>query len=135
MSSRAAPLIAIAIYALLAGLAVWALSGRDFGLDPARLAGLAGIAALWLMGYRWFGGRFVRPRWKITGKAVTALSIAYLAMVWLGPWGLAIPVAHQASGMIGHVVICQRHGIDWRTCEPQESYIALQEKWARGDVS
>ena len=135
MSHRAAPLLSALIYALAVGLAVSALWGSDFGPDPARLAGLAGIAVLWLVGYRWFGGRFVRPRWKIVGKAAAALTLAYFAMVWLGPWGLALPVAHQAIGMAGHVVICQRHGIDWRTCEPQERYIALQEKWARGDFS
>ncbi|MDD9942814.1 MAG: hypothetical protein OXU20_17370 [Myxococcales bacterium] len=133
MHRAVAPLWSVGIYALAFGPVLWGLRDHDLSLTPSRIVGLGLIAVLWGVGFAQFGGRFVRPRWKIYGKAAVALTLAYFAMVWLGPWGLLIPAVHQSAGIVGHVAICRRHGIDWRTCEPRAQYIALQEKWARGD--
>jgi hypothetical protein len=38
-------------------------------------------------------------------------------------------------GFIFHLKICKKHGINWISCEPREKYIALQEKWAKGEIN
>jgi len=133
MPLKFAPLLSLALYLPACAVVVWLLRGQDFSLTADKLAGLALISAVLVIGYRYFGGRYVQPRWKLWGKAFAALVITYFAMVWLGPWGVLLPLAHQAAGFAGHVVICRRHGINWRTCEPRADYIALQERYARGD--
>ena len=90
---------------------------------------------IWLIGYQFFGGRFVRPKWKQPGKLVAYLGISFLMLHWFGYYALLFIVGHQLIGMIGHVMICKKHGIDWKTSRPEEKYLALTEKWAQGDFS
>lgn len=89
----------------------------------------------WSLGYHFFGGRFVRPKWKRPGKLIAYLVISWGLLIWIGHFALIFIVGHQLLGAIGHFTICKKNGIDWRTCQPEEKYIALTEKWARGDFS
>lgn len=96
---------------------------------------LALALVIWCVGYVFFGGRFVRPKWKQPGKLLAYLAISWGLLLWVGHYALIFIVGHQAIGAIGHYRICKKHGIDWRTCQPEEKYLALTEKWARGDFS
>jgi len=88
--------------------------------------------ALWIAGYR-HTGRFVRPRWKQAGKLAFYLGVSALLIYWIGPYSLIFIIGHPLIGLIFHLRVCEQHGIDWRNCQPWEKYLALQEKWARGD--
>ncbi len=91
------------------------------------------IAALiWGLGFL-HTGRFVRPKWKIPGKFIFYIGISWLLVHWLGHWGLVFIISHPLIGFIFHLRICRKHSIHWLTCEPQSKYLALQEKWARGE--
>ena len=131
------PLISVLLYGTLIGaVLLWSpILQRGLVPEPRQLAFLGGALLLWLFGYQFCGGRFVRPRWKQLGKLVVYLLFSWLLLRWMGSWALLFILGHQALGMLGHVVICRKHGIDWRTCQPEEKYLALTEKWARGDFS
>jgi hypothetical protein len=58
-----------------------------------------------------------------------------MLLLWVGPYALIFIIGHQLLGGIGHFWICRKHGINWLTCEPEEKYLELTEKWARGDFS
>ena len=135
MARESSPLWSIAIFLPLLGLCVWLLRDKDFAITPDMAIGLIVMGIVLAIMHWRFGGRFVRPRWKQIGKVLASLVLTYLTMVWLGPLGLMIPLAHQAIGVIGHIVICRRHDINWWTIQPRNRYVALQEKWARGDFS
>lgn len=94
--------------------------------------GLASL--LWIAGY-FHTGRLVRPKWKIPGKYVFYVGVSVALAWWLGPWCLLFIVLHPLIGLLFHIRVCQKHGIDWRTVQPREKYMELQEKWARGDFS
>ncbi|MEM9671492.1 MAG: hypothetical protein AAF992_02805 [Bacteroidota bacterium] len=87
---------------------------------------------LWVAGYL-HTGRFVRPRWKQAGKLLFYLGVSALLIYWIGPYSLIFIIGHPLIGLIFHIRVCNQHGINWRSCQPREKYIALQEKWARGD--
>lgn len=125
--------ISVALYGGATALAVWGLLslGVDLAPDTALLAATSGAAVIWLIGVQWFGGRFVRPKWKLPGKLIVYLTASYLLWAWIGPWSLIFIVGHQALGWIGHIVICRQNGIDWRTSEPKEKYLEATERWAR----
>ena len=91
--------------------------------------------AIWFLSYRYFGGRFIRPKWKKAGKLIAYLLISAVLLLSIGHYALIFIFGHQLLGGIGHIVICNKNGIDWRTCQPEEKYIALTEKWAKGDFS
>ncbi len=121
---------------LVAAVLTWSpVLERGLVPEPRQLGWLAGAVVLWLAGYHFCGGRFVRPRWKQLGKLVVYFTFSWLLLRWVGDWALLFIFGHQASGWVGHVFICRKHGIDWRTCQPEEKYLALTEKWARGDFS
>lgn len=89
---------------------------------------------LWTAGY-FHTGRFVRPKWKIPGKFLFYVGVSLGLTLWVGHYSLIFIIGHQLLGFIFHVRICKKHDINWLTCEPVEQYLALQEKWARGDFS
>ena len=90
---------------------------------------------LWFLSYHFFGGRFIRPKWKKAGKLIAYLIISGVMLVVIGHYALIFIVGHQMLGGVGHFIICKKNGIDWRTCQPEERYIALTEKWAKGNFS
>lgn len=89
---------------------------------------------IWLLGYL-HTGRFVRPKWKIPRKCIFYVGISFVLVSWLGHWALPFIIGHPLVGLLFHTKICKEHNIDWRTCEPKEKYLELQEKWARGDFN
>lgn len=90
---------------------------------------------IWCVSYRLFGGRFVRPHWKKPGKLVAYLTISLGLLIWVKHYALIFIVGHQLLGGVGHFMICKKHDIDWWTCQPEEKYVALTEKWAKGEFS
>lgn len=101
-------------------------------------------AVIITIGYYRFGGLYVLPKWKRNGKLIAYMLFSYLALVWFGHWALVYIVGNQGIGYVFHVLICRKYDIDWRTYEPdidwrtyepKERYIALMEKWGRGDFS
>ncbi len=90
---------------------------------------------IWLLGYRYFGGRFIRPQWKKAEKFFAYIFISFVLLAIVGHYALIFIIGHQLLGGVGHFMICKKHGINWRTCQPEEKYIALTEKWAKGDFS
>lgn len=90
---------------------------------------------IWLLSYHYFGGRFIRPHWKKAGKFFAYIIISFVLLAIVGHYALKFIIGHQLLGGVGHFMICKKHGIDWRTCKPEDKYIALTEKWAKGDFS
>ena len=91
--------------------------------------------AIWFLSYHYFGGKFIRPKWKKAGKLFAYLLISVVLLLSIGHYALIFIFGHQLLGGIGHIIICKKNGIDWQTCQPEERYIALTEKWAKGDFS
>lgn len=89
---------------------------------------------IWVAGYL-HNGRFVRPKWKIPGKFIFYNTVSFLLVHWFGHWGVIFIIGHPLLGLMFHLKVCKENNINWRTCEPREKYIALQEKWAKGDFS
>ena len=89
---------------------------------------------IWLLGY-FHTGKFVRPRWKIPGKFIFYVGVSFALVYWLRHWGLIFIIGHPLIGLIFHLKVCKDNDINWLSCEPKEKYIALQEKWAKGDFS
>jgi hypothetical protein len=50
-----------------------------------------------------------------------------------GHYAIQFIFGHQLLGGVGHFIICKKHGIDLRTSQPEERYIDLREKLAKGD--
>ena len=90
---------------------------------------------IWLLSYHFFGGRFIRPQWKKAGKFIAYMFISFVLLIFVGRYAIIFILGHQLLGGVGHFIICKKHGIDWRTCQPEEKYIALTEKWAKGDFT
>ncbi|BDS10132.1 hypothetical protein [Aureispira anguillae] len=91
-------------------------------------------ALIWMLGY-FHAGRFVRPKWKIPGKFIFYVGVSTTLVHWFGHWGLLFIVLHPLVGLLFHCKVCKENNIDWLTCEPQEKYLELQEKWAKGDFT
>ena len=89
---------------------------------------------IWILGYL-HNGKFVRPKWKIPGKFIFYVGVAFLLVFWFQHWALIFIIGHPLIGLIFHTKICKAHDINWLTCEPRERYIEIQEKWAKGDFS
>lgn len=89
---------------------------------------------IWCIGY-FHNGKFVRPKWKIPGKFIFYITISFLLIYWFNHYSLIFIIGHPLLGLIFHLKVCKTHDINWKTCEPTEKYIALQEKWAKGDFS
>lgn len=89
---------------------------------------------IWFLGY-FHTGKFVRPKWKIPGKFFFYVIVSGLLAYWLGHWALIFIIGHPLIGLIFHIKVCKEHNINWLNCEPKEQYLALQEKWAKGDFS
>ena len=89
---------------------------------------------LWVLGFL-HTGRFVRPKWKIPGKLLFYVGMSTLLAYWIGHFALAFIILHPLIGLVFHIRVCQKHQINWRTCQPRNQYLQLQEKWARGDFS
>lgn len=89
---------------------------------------------IWLLGY-FHNGKFVRPKWKIPGKLLFYLGITFLLVNWVGHWALFFIIGHPLIGLIFHINVCRKNNINWKTCQPREKYLNLQEKWAKGDFS
>ncbi|MBX2974551.1 MAG: hypothetical protein KF721_00365 [Ignavibacteriaceae bacterium] len=90
---------------------------------------------VWFLSYHYFGGRFIRPQWKKVGKLFAYLIISSILILSIAHYSLIFIIGHQLLGGVGHFMICKKHGIDWKTCQPEEKYIELTEKWAKGDFS
>jgi len=110
-------------------------NNEQFSIELYHYLYLSLALVIWLVGYHFFGGRFIRPKWKIPGKLIAYLLISTCLLIWIGHFALIFIIGHQLSGGIGHFIICKKHGIDWKTCQPEEKYLELTEKWAKGDFS
>lgn len=89
---------------------------------------------IWFAGY-FHTGRFVRPKWKIAGKFIFYTTVSFALANWFAYWALLFIIGHPLVGLIFHIKACRKNGINWLTCEPREKYMALQEKWAKGNFS
>lgn len=87
---------------------------------------------IWFAGY-FHTGKYVRPKWKITGKFIFYIVVSVLLIYWIDHYSLFFIVGHQLIGLIFHLIVCKKHNINWINCEPKDKYIALQEKWAKGE--
>ena len=96
---------------------------------------LALAAVIWGLSYRFFGGRFVRPKWKQAGKFIAYILISSVLLLWVGHYALIFIIGHQALGGIGHYMICKTYNIDFWTCQPEEKYLEVTEKWAKGNFT
>ena len=123
------------VYAVLVlAFLIWApINFND--IEPYQYYYLALAVVIWSVSYRLFGGRFVRPHWKKPSKLFAYLTISFGLLLWVKHYALIFIIGHQLLGGVGHFMICKKHDIDWWTCQPEEKYIALTEKWAKGDFS
>ncbi len=119
---------------LLTGLIIWAPWG-DHGenFNFYHIYYLIAAVLIWLFSYRFFGGRFVRPKWKQPGKLIAYLLITFVLLLTIGHFASIFIIGHQALGGIGHYYICKQHDIDFWTCQPEEKYLEVTERWAAGN--
>lgn len=125
------PIWSIVIYSIVVSTAIALLwdNVETFWPDAWLLTNMAIAAAIFVIGFLFFGGRFVKPRWKAYGKGVGYLALSYFLLLWLGNWAWPWLIVHQGIGWVLHLVICRRHGIKWLSVEPRDKYVALMEKW------
>lgn len=125
----------IALYSiLLTGLIIWAPWGENGeNLKLYHLFYLIAAVIIWLFSYHFFGGRFVRPKWKQPGKLIAYLIISFVLLLLIGHFALIFIVGHQLLGGIGHYYICKNHDIDFWTCKPEEKYLEVTERWSTGN--
>ncbi len=119
------------IIAVLVIWAPWGANGENIEVFHFYYLGLA--AVIWGVSYRLFGGRFIRPQWKKVGKFIGYMTASFILLILVGHFALIFIIGHQASGGVGHYMICKKHDIDFWTCQPEEKYLELTEKWAKGD--
>lgn len=98
----------------------------------AVLPYLALAAALSVFGY-FHTGRVVRPKWKLWGKLARYLLLTGALAHFFGAWSLVYIFGDFGLGLAFHTWVCRKHDIDWWTLAPEERYVALTEKWARGE--
>lgn len=89
-------------------------------------------AALALLSYL-HTGRVVRPKWKLPGKIARYLLISGVLAYFFGAWSLIYIFGDVLLALAFHTWVCRKHDINWWTLEPEDRYIALTEKWARGE--
>lgn len=94
---------------------------------------LIAAVLIWAFSYRYFGGRFVRPKWKLAGKFIAYLMISFVLLLKVGHYALIFIIGHQALGGVGHYYICKKYNIDFWTCQPEEKYLEVTQKWASGN--
>lgn len=87
--------------------------------------------AVWLLGFALFG-RFISPRWKVLGKLVFFMLVAWVLAMLVGHWSMVWILGHPLLGIGGHVWWCKRNDINWLTCSPRDKYLGLRP-WANGD--
>ena len=101
-------------------------------MNKIQLYYLITSVLIWILGY-FHTGKYVRPKWKIPGKFAFYVGVSFALVYAFGHWGLLFVIGHPLIGLLFHLKVCQDHDIHWLSCEPKERYLALQEKWARGD--
>jgi len=87
---------------------------------------------IWLLGY-FHNGRLVRPKWKVPGKFLFYVGVSTLLAYFFQHYALIFIILHPLIGLYFHTKICREHNINWWTCQPEEKYLELQERWAKGD--
>ena len=121
---------------LLAALIVWSPWGKNGEhIEVFHFYYLLLAVIIWGLSYRFFGGRFVRPKWKQAGKLVAFLILSFVLLTLVGHYALIFIVGHQALGGIGHYMICKQHNINFWTCQPEEKYLEVTERWAKDNVA
>ena len=100
----------------------------------ATLPYLLAAFLIWGLGYL-HSGRFVHPRWKIPAKFFFYMGVSGILTYYVGAYSLLFIILHPLIGLVFHIRACKKHGINWVNCQPRENYLALQEKWGRGDFS
>lgn len=130
-------LLSIAIYgAIVLAYLYWSpLSLESYRPDIVKLGYLAIGLALWAVAFLRFGGRYVKPRWKLVGKLIRYIIVSYILLTWFGHWAVLYILIDPLIGLTFHIYICRQHDINWRTVEPRERYIALMEKFGKGDFT
>jgi hypothetical protein len=119
---------------LLTALIIWQPWGENgANIKTFHFFYLLLAALIWVFSFRFFGGRFVRPKWKQAGKFNAYMMISFVLLLLVGHYALIFIVGHQALGGIGHYMICRKHHIDFWTCKPEEKYLEVTGKWANGD--
>lgn len=103
-------------------------------MNNIEIINLVVAIIIWFAGY-FHSGRFVRPKWKISGKFVFYVLGSFALTYWIGHWALIFILGHPMIGLIFHMKVCKENNINWITCEPREKYLELQEKWAKGTKS
>ena len=122
--------------ALLAALILWCPWGANGeNIKTFHFYYLLLAAVIWLFGFRFFGGRFIRPKWKQPGKFIAYMAISFVLLILIGHYALIFIIGHQALGGIWHYKICKKHGIDFWTSQPEAKYLKLTEKWAEGNFT
>lgn len=131
------PIWSVTIYSIVILTAVALLWNRvpTFRPDAALMVDLGWAAALLSVGFLFFGGRFVKPTWKLYGKMFAFMTLSYFLFIWLGNWAWPWLILHQGIGWVFHIIICNRYGINWVAIEPRQKYLTLIEKYGRGDFS
>jgi hypothetical protein len=116
---------------LLTVIFIWQPWGRNGeNLETFHLYYLLLALGIWLVSYRLFGGRFVRPKWKQAGKLIAYLVISFLLLIYFDHYALIFIIGHQLLGVLGHFMICKKHGINFWTSQPEEKYLEVMERWS-----
>lgn len=89
---------------------------------------------IWFAGY-FHNGKLVRPKWKVPGKLLFYVGVAFVLTHWWQHYALLFIIGHPLIGLVFHTKICSAHGINWFSCQPHEKYLEVQQKWAKGDFS
>lgn len=89
---------------------------------------------IWLLGFI-HNGKFIRPKWKILGKFIFYTGVSLPLVGLFDHWALLFIIGHPFIGFLFHIKVCKENKINWLTCEPKDTYLKLQEKWAKGDFS
>lgn len=119
---------------LLIGLIIWSPWGENFeNVKQYYFYYLILACILWLLVYRFFGGRFIRPKWKIPGKFISYLIFSFVLLCLIDHYALIFMIGHLSIGVIWHYKACKKHDIDFWTCEPESKYLELAEKWGKGE--
>lgn len=120
---------------VIAAVLFFLISKTEFKIETYHFYYLILAVMIWFVSYHFFGGRFIRPHWKKAGKFFAYIFISFVLLATVGHYALIFIIGHQLLGGVGHFMICKKHDINWRTCQPEDKYIALTEKWAKGDFS